>query len=123
MVSRRAIAAVVTVIAVAIVGLVAFLIVQRGGLNPPNFEITRKELTTTVEGFPPDYVAYVSVTVKNRGGAGTMTVYVKVMQGGNSWQKSQSVYLDSGESQDLTFKFSEIAFWTDNPVSYDVWIE
>lgn len=123
--SRKGLYIAVAVIAVVIVAAVLVVeFTQRGGfrgvINPPNVKIVSRDLDTTLEGL--DYVAYVYVTVKNEGGAGSATVYVKVMQGGDSWTKSRSVYLDSGESSDLTFKFSEIEFWTTYGVTYTVWI-
>jgi uncharacterized membrane protein len=126
MASKATIAAVaIILVAVAILGL---LILQQrgggGGILPspkPHFTIEGRNLRTAVEGL--DYVAYIDVTVKNDGdAAGAATVYVKVMQGGNYWQKDTSVYLNSGETKTVTLRFSEVGLWTANPISYDVWL-
>ena len=109
-----------------VVVVVAILILQQGGggiLPGPkaHFTIVSREARTAIEGL--DYVAYVDVTVKNDGdGGGSTRVYVKVTQGGNYWQKDTSVYLDAGESKTVTLRFSEIGFWTTNPLSYNVWL-
>lgn len=124
MASKAAVAGVAVIVVVVVV--VAILILQQGGggiLPGPkaHFTIVSRELRTTVESL--DYVAYVDVTVKNDGdGAGSTRVYVKVTQGGNYWQKDTSVYLDAGESKTVTLRFSEIGFWTTNPLSYEVWL-
>ena len=117
----------IAVVAVILVVAGLFILQQRGGgggiLPTPkaHFTIVARNLRTIVEGI--NYVAYVDVTVKNDGdAAGSATVYVKVSQGGNYWQKDTSVYLKAGESKTVTVKFSEVGFWTTNPISYDVWL-
>jgi len=117
----------IAVVAVILVVVVFFIFQQRGGggdiLPTPkaHFMIVGRNLRTIVEGV--DYVAYIDVTVKNDGdAAGSATVYVKVSQGGNYWQKDTSVYLNAGESKTATLKFSEVGFWTTNPISYDIWL-
>lgn len=95
--------------------------VSRGIINPPRFRITGKDLDTTVEG--TDYVAYVHITVRNEGGDGSATVYVRVYQGSDSWTQSRYTYLNSGRSTDFYFKFSEVEFWTTGKLSYTAWIE
>lgn len=123
MASKAAVAGVAVIVVVVVV--VAILILQQGGdgiLPGPkaHFTIVSRELRTAMESL--DYVAYVDVTVKNDGdGGGSTRVYVKVTQGGDYWQKDTSVYLDAGESKTVTLRFSEIGFWTTNPLSYDVW--
>ena len=114
------------VIAVGI--LIIFLIVGFSGcqdvsesINPPNIIISSKSSSEGLEG--PDKVGYVEVTVTNNGGDGRGTVNTRVTQGSNYWTKSQNVYLSNGDSETLTFRFKEIAFWTSDPWSYSVWIE
>jgi len=124
---KRVVIVASVVIIIVVVAIIAVLFLQGSNLLPgpkAHFTIISKDLDTTTEGIlPPDYVAYVYVTVKNDGdAAGSPTIYVKVMQGGDSWQKSQSCHLNAGESDTLTFKFSEIEFWTTNPVTYTVWL-
>lgn len=90
-------------------------------INPPNAVVTSKNFRSGMSGL--DYVAWVDVSVHNYGGTGTVVVWVQVKQGSGVWTKSQSLYLNSQASRDLTFTFKEIGFWTTNSVSYRVWTE
>ena len=90
-------------------------------VNPPKFTLTSQYKREAYEG--ADRVGYVDITVKNTGGKGSGTIYVKVTQGSNYWMKEQSVYLENDESTDLTFRFSEIEFWTTDPWDFTAWVE
>lgn len=89
--------------------------------NPPQVEVTSRTTRTGYEGL--DYVVYVDCTVKNYGGSGRATVYAEVTQGSSYWQKEQQIYINDGESRDLSFTFKEISFWTLESGSYRVWVE
>ena len=112
-------------ILIGVIAIVLLLVVSLSGctetLNPPNVEITSQNARTGMEGL--DYTVYVDVTVYNRGGDGRVTVWAEVSQGGSSWKKPQTIYLNSKESQDLTFRFSEFSFWSFEGGSYYVWVE
>jgi hypothetical protein len=60
----------------------------------------------------------VDVNIRNDGGAGTVVVWVQVIQGSGRWIKSQSLYLGPQASRDLTLPFNEIGFWTTSSISY-----
>jgi Na+-transporting methylmalonyl-CoA/oxaloacetate decarboxylase gamma subunit len=92
--------------------------VQR--VQPPSVQVTSENVRTGNIGL--DYVAWVDVSVHNSGGPGTVTVWVEVTQGYDSWKKSQTIYLDAKGSRDLTFEFREVGFWTTNPINYRVWV-
>jgi len=92
--------------------------VQR--VQPPSVQVTSENVRTGNIGL--DYVAWVDVSVHNSGGPGTVTVWVEITQGSDSWKKSQTIYLDAKGSRDLTFEFREVGFWTTNPISYRVWV-
>jgi hypothetical protein len=77
-------------------------------LTAPDGEITGHSLRSGFEG--PDYVVYVDVSVYNRGGPGTVTVYVRFTPILSEYshlflQKTQDIHLESEESQNLTIKF------------------
>ena len=90
-------------------------------LNPPKYSITSKVSREGYEG--ADKVGYIDVTVLNNGGTGKGTVYAKVTQGSNEWTKSKSVNLGNDESTTLSFRFTEIQFWTLDSWSYTVWVD
>ena len=83
------------------------------GTLPPDIEMTSINTRSGAKGL--DYVGYVDISVYNSGGKGTITVWVEVTQGSNSWTKTKSVYLDHQGSADLTFEFREVGIlgsWT-----------
>ena len=88
---------------------------------PPTFTVIGKSHSEAIEGI--DKVGYVEVTIKNTGGDGTRTVYVDVTQGENFVTKEERLYLSNGETETLTFRFSEIGFWTLDPWTSVVRIE
>jgi hypothetical protein len=90
-------------------------------VNPPSVAITSRSIRTGNVGL--DYYAWVDVSVHNDGGPGTVVVWAEVSQGSNSWKKSQSIYLESQGSRDLTLTFSEVGFWTFSDIYYRVWVE
>lgn len=90
-------------------------------VNPPKMTLTSQYKREALEG--ADRVGYVDITVKNDGGKGSSTIYVKVTQGSNQWTKEKTITLDNGESTDLSYRFSEIEFWTTNSWDFTAWIE
>jgi len=90
-------------------------------VTPPTVEITSKSVRTGMEGL--DFVGYVDVSLYNRGGEGKVTVWAKISQGSSYWTKQQAIYLNAGETRDLTFTFREISFWDPTTCYYSVWIE
>ena len=87
----------------------------------PNVEVLGRSARTGFEGF--DYVVYVDVTVYNQAGEGKATIWVSLTQGDNQWAKNQAIYLNQGETRDLTFAFHEANFWTLSGITYRVWVE
>ena len=89
--------------------------------NPPKPEITSVSGYDSLEGF--DYVFKVDATVKNNGGAGSITVFAEINGAGRYEKLSKTVYLSKGESQLLNFKF-DISVWGSlgNPtINYKAW--
>jgi len=80
---------------------------------PPDFRIMSKENKDTYEAF--DRVAVVEITITNNGGDGSQNVCVSVKQGDNHWVKEQRVYLNSGDTKILSFRFKEVSFLTLDP--------
>jgi len=118
----RKIVILVVVLMVVGIGFLSGCMEQiRESLNPPDMEVISQYKREAYEGM--DRVGYVDITVKNYGGEGSSTVYVKVTQGSNQRIKEQTVTLNSGESSDLSFRFSEIEFWTTEPWDFTVWVE
>lgn len=121
--------AVIVIIAIIVLGIIYGLlprIIHVGRelgetVNPTNVEITSRNIRTGNIGL--DYVAWVDVSIHNKGGPGTVVVWAEVTQGSNSWKKSMSNYLDSQQSRDLTFTFRKIGFWTTKSIHYRVWVE
>jgi len=109
------------IITALVLFLVLFLVLLIGCsevINPPSFVVTSEEKREEAEGL--DKVGYVDLTIKNMGGPGDGTVYVKVTQGTNYWTKESSLFLTGGESKNLSFRFSEIVFWTLDPWDIEV---
>lgn len=110
----------ILVIAFILIGAYIYLTTGTGGIEqaikgtlPPDIEMTSMNTRSGAKGL--DYVGYVDVSVYNSGGKGTITVWVEVTQGSNSWTKTKSVYLDHQGSADLTFEFREVGIfgsWT-----------
>jgi hypothetical protein len=90
-------------------------------VNPTHVEIIGRSTRTGFEGF--DYVVYVDVTVENQGAEGKATIWASLIQGDNQWTKNQAIYLNQGETGDLTFSFYEVSFWSISGLTYRVWIE
>ena len=88
----------------------------------PNIKVSDCTDRTGYEGI--DYCFYIDIIVKNYGdGDGSAYVWGEVKQDGNSWEKRQKVYLNSGETDSLTLTFCEISFWSGSGGSYRVWVE
>ncbi len=72
-------------------------------LNPPRPEITYKNGHDGFQGL--NYVMYVDVTVRNNGGNGWIVVYSDLDVGGRYEKQDERIYLNNGETKDLTFTF------------------
>ncbi len=116
--------AVVIIIGVFIVALPSL---QQAGkevqnvINPPDAQITSKNLRSDTSGL--DYVAYYDVSVHNNGGPGNVVVWATVTQGSNEWTKSISIYMAEQESKDVTLTFSEVEMWTLDQIYGNCWID
>jgi hypothetical protein len=83
--------------------------------NRPKPEIIshnlRADVIKTGEGLLDyDYVYVIDTTVMNKGKAGTVTVWAKVEQDSNVWQKSQAVFLNHADQKQVQFVFDEPEF-------------
>ena len=87
---------------------------------PPNVTITSHDIRTRTD--VGSYYTYVDVSAHNYGGDGTAIIWVTVTQDGKQWTQSQSIYLASRESKDLTFTFRGPSFWGSTTYS-QVWVE
>ena len=87
----------------------------------PNIRVTSQTTRTGYQGI--DFCLYVDIVVKNYGGDGSGYVWAEVKQDTNDYQKRQSVYLNSGESDSLTLQFCEVSFWSSDSGNYRVWVE
>ena len=106
----------IVIAVVAMVVVILFLPQIREAIErapPPSVSVTSNSIRTGNIGL--DYVAWVDVSVHNYGGAGKSTIWVRVNQGDSGWTKPKTVNLDAKESEDLTFEFREVGFWTTNP--------
>ena len=110
-----------TVVILLVIGLNGCVEQISESVNPPDMRLTSQYKRETYEG--ADRVGYVDITVKNYGGKGTSTVYVKVTQGSNQWTKERTVTLDNDETTDLSFRFSEIEFWTTASWDFTAWVD
>jgi len=88
--------------------------------EPPNATITSHNIRSDISGF--HYYTYVDVSVHNYGGSGTVIVWATVTQDGREWTKSQSLYLNARESQNLKFTFIEPSLWG-STIRSQVWVE
>jgi hypothetical protein len=93
---------------------------ENNPINPPEFVIMSQSKRDVYEG--ANLVGYVDVTVKNNGGGGSKTITVQVTQGNNYWTEEQTIHLDNGASTPLTFRFSQIEFFTSYQWSFTVTI-
>jgi len=66
--------------------------------------------TTAPQSFGIDYQVHVDCTVRNRGASGLVTVSAELTKGG-FWQREQMVFIPADETQQVTFAFSEPAFF------------
>lgn len=88
-------------------------------VEQPIFRIMSKNARDGYEGI--DYVLYIDLTIYNSGGSGSKTIWCKLEQNHNFWTKQQSIYLQKGDTQQLTFTFREMSFW-DGSGTYTIWI-
>jgi len=109
-----------------IIGIIVILITvglsgcneNNNTINPPKFVIMSQSKRESYEA--ADLVGYVDVTVKNKGGRGNKTIYVKVFQDNNYWMQEQTIQLDSGASIPFSFRFAELENFTSNPWDFTI---
>ena len=87
-------------------------------INPPKLVLLSQSKRESYE--VADQVGYVDVTVKNKGGSGNNTIYVKVFQDNNYWIHKQTIKLDSRASISLSFRFPEIGNFTSNNWNFTI---
>jgi len=89
-------------------------------INPPRFVVMSQYQKDTLEG--ANKVGYVDVSIQNKGGTGSGTVYVTAYQGNNKFRQEQTIILGENQVQALTFRFENIDFWTFNSWSFTVYV-
>lgn len=94
---------------------------DQSSYDPPNIRVIDDISRFGYEGI--DYVVWIDVIVRNYGGPGATTVYCKINQDNNEYLKSHRVYLNAGETTDLTFRFAEYSFWSSDGGSWRIWVE
>jgi len=134
---------IVSTVGVLLVVMTGSLVLYSINANKPQPEIISHNLRTDViktgEGWLDyDYVYVIDATVMNKGKAGTVTVWAKVNQDTNLWQKSQTILLNHDEQEQVQFTFSEPEFakeflvgflegylgiWKGYDYDYKVWAE
>jgi len=107
--NKTAFVAVVALVAVGVVLLVGpgnIVNVFKRAL-PPNVEVTYHSGRgkSPVWLVDPDWTVTVDVSVYNKGGPGTVTVWVELPQDSESWKKGQTIHLEPEEAKELTFEF------------------
>ena len=105
---RKTVIVAVILAAVMIAISSKLLAFNNSGADLTNFEITNKGLSASLDGL--DKAFYVYATVRNNGEPGNVTIIAtftqNVMEGAHVSAQSRILYLKSGESQEVTFKFS-----------------
>ena len=87
-----------------------------------NIQVTSKTSRTGYSGI--DFCAFIDIVIHNTGNAGgSADVWAELKQDTNTARKSQTVYLNSGESDSLTLSFCELSFWSGSAYTYRVWVE
>ena len=78
------------------------------------YQITcdRFDIRITDEG--PDYGVTVSVTIKNTGQAGSITIMPEVSTSEGEWDRTQSLHFDAGEVKSLDYFFKEPSMNAEN---------
>jgi len=113
-VKRKTVIVAVILAAVMIAISSKLLAFNNSGADLTNFEITNKGLSASLDGL--DKAFYVYATVRNNGEPGNVTIIAtftqNVMEGAHVSAQSRILYLKSGESQEVTFKFSMIYQWS-----------
>lgn len=89
-------------------------------LNPSRFVVMSQYQRDILEG--ANRVGYVDVSIQNKGGTGSGTVYVTAYQGNNKFRQEQTIILGENQVQVLTFRFENIDFWTFNSWYFTVYV-
>ena len=102
---------------------------NNNGYNPistftpkSNIQISSQNSRTGYSGI--DFCAFIDIVVTNSGDAGgSADVWAELKQDANTARKSQTIYLNNGESDSLTLNFCELSFWSGSGFTYRVWVE
>lgn len=87
----------------------------------PNIRVTSKVRRSGYEGI--DFVVWIDVSLYNYGYDGSQRVFCQINQDGNQYLRTETVYLNGGESTSLTFRFPEFSWWSSDGGSCRVWVE
>ena len=88
----------------------------------PQFEVVDTSVVMTSQYSDHEYVR-IDVTLTNRGGDGSMEVYVELTQDNNTWKEGGSTFFKKFETRTCTwFRFENVTQWTDD-MTYRVYIE
>jgi hypothetical protein len=90
--------------------------------SKPQFEVVDTNVVMTSQYSDHEYVR-IDVTLTNRGGDGSMRVYVEFTQDTNTWKTGGTTYLTKFDTQTCTwFRFKDVTQWTDD-MTYRVYFE
>lgn len=103
-------------------GVVAlFIAIQKGDLfskvMPPQ-PIVVSSIADASSSKLLEYSVKVKGVVRNEGGDGYVVVEATVQQGGDSWTKTERIYLSSFETKDFELIFDEARMLGENPSYY-----
>jgi len=110
----------VGIIVFSVIIALIFIVSNLPQLNPPRPEIIS---TNGYDGFQGlNYVLYIDVNVKNNGGSGYVIVYAEISGAGKYEKKESTIYLSSGQTQDVHFTF-DVSFWGAllSQITYRAW--
>lgn len=92
------------VICVVLILLISFFVLKDSVLPPSPLIISRR--IERVDGM--DMKAKVTAVLQNRGGHGKVLIIFHVYQNGNSYERTESVYLNANDTRELEETFDEV---------------
>ena len=88
----------------------------------PQFEVVDTSVVMTSQYSDHEYVR-IDVTLTNRGGDGSLEVYVELKQDNNTWKEGGGTFFKKFETRTCTwFRFENVTEWTDD-MTYRVYFE
>lgn len=103
-------------------GVVAlFIAIQKGDLFSKVMPPQPIVVSSTADASSSKLLEYsvkVKGVVRNEGGDGYVVVEATVQQGGDSWMKTERIYLSSFETKDFELIFDEARMLGENPSYY-----